>query len=145
MTPAVKLALIATLIMGVGWPFLKLSQQAGVNASWVLMLNGFSSAFIGLASLLFFNYSKRPPTGGILITILTLLVLNAGFFLTNHALSLRGGQVSVVYAITPAATLITILIGLIFLKESEGVVVLKLVFGALLVLAGSYFVSSSVK
>lgn len=145
MTPAVKLALIAILFAGAGWPFLKVSQQAGVSASWILILNGFSSAFIGLISLVFFDYSKRPPTVGVLIAIATLLILNTSFFLTNYSLSLRGGQVSIIYAISPAATLIAILIGLLFLKESGSVIVLKLIFGALLILTGSYFVSTSIK
>lgn len=146
MSPAVKLALLAAVFVGMGAPFLKISQRIGVNAGEILVINGFASVTIGLLSFKLFNYQTNELNFlGILVPFITLLVMNIGFLFTNHSLSLSGGFASVVYAITPASTLLTILIGLVFLKEVQQVIVLRLLLGSLLILAGSFFVSTSLK
>lgn len=146
MNQVVKLAMIATFFMGAGYPLLKIGQEKGVNAGWTLVINGFSCVVLGLASQLFMNYSNRwPPINGILILITATLITNIGFFLAMSSLSLEGGLVSVVSIITSAAPLIAITIGLIFLNEAQSVIVPKLILGALLILAGAFFVSNSIK
>lgn len=146
MNPAIKLAMIATLFMGGGYPLLKVGQEAGVNAGWILIINGFSCMIIGSISFTFMPYINRwPQVTGALIVLAATLITNIGFLLTMHAFSLKGGLVSIVYIITSAAPLIAIIIGLVFLNEARSVIVPKLIFGALLVLTGAFFVSNSIK
>ena len=140
MSPAVRLILLAVIFTGIGTPFLKISQRLGVNASEILLVNSFASALIGFLGFRFIDYQS---TG--FVAFGTLLILNVGFLLTNYSLSLDGGLLSVIYAITPAATTLTILIGLIFLKEDQQIIVLRLLLGASFILLGSYLVSTSLK
>lgn len=147
MSQVLRLVLLAVICGGFGTPFLKISSQRfGINASELLIINGFTSILIGLVGFRIFSYQTSGIGGiGILFAFVTLLVLNMGFLFMNHSLSFNDGLVSVVYAVTPAGTLITILIGLIFLKEAQQVIVLRLLLGSLLILAGSFFVSTSLK
>ncbi|OGN09257.1 MAG: hypothetical protein A3J46_04630 [Candidatus Yanofskybacteria bacterium RIFCSPHIGHO2_02_FULL_41_11] len=146
MSPAVRLILLAVIFTGIGTPFLKISQRLGVNASEILLVNSFASALIGFLGFRFIDYQSTGFGGfGLFVAFGTLLILNVGFLLTNYSLSLDGGLLSVIYAITPAATTLTILIGLIFLKEAQQIIVLRLLLGASFILLGSYLVSTSLK
>ena len=146
MSPAVKLVLLAIIFTGIGTPFLKVSQRLGINASEVLIVNGLVSTFICFLCFKFLNYQSSGVGGaGLFVIFGTLLVLNIGFILVNHSLSLGGGLVSVIYAITPAATMITLFISLVFLREMEKVIVLRLIAGSLFILIGTILVSLSIK
>ena len=146
MNPAVKLAMIATLFMGAGYPLLKVGQTAGVSAGWILIINGFACMIIGSIGFMFVHYINGwPQINGASIVLAATLVTNIGFLLSMHALSLKGGFVSIVYIVTSAAPLIAIIIGLVFLNEARSVIVPKLIFGALLILTGAFFVSNSIK
>lgn len=146
MDPVIKWAMVAALFMGAGYPLLKIGQQEGINAGWVLVINGLSCIVIGVMSQLFMNYTNRwPNINGISIIVAATLITNIGFFLAMYTFSLKGGLVSVVYVITAIAPLITTIIGLIFLKEAQNVIISRLIFGTILILSGILFVSGSIK
>ncbi|MDP3792520.1 MAG: hypothetical protein Q8Q89_02205 [bacterium] len=146
MNPAVRLALMALIFIGVGAPLLKVSQRVGINASELLIINSFSSLMLGLIGYWFLDYKSTGfHVVGISLAVVATMILNTGFLLTNHSLSLEGGLVSVIYAITPVATMLTIFIGLIFLSEAQRVVVYQLILGALLIMVGTILVATSIK
>lgn len=142
-----RLVLLAVLCGGFGTPFLKISSQRfGINASELLIINGFTSVLIGLLGFKIFNYQTSGIGSiGTLVAFATLLVLNIGFLCTNHSLSFDDGLVSSVYAIIPAGTFITVLIGLIFLKEAQQLNLWRFILGSLLMFVAITLVSSSVK
>ena len=140
------IVLLSIVLVGVGAPLLKVSQKLGINASQILYINSLSCLIIGTAGYYIFDYSNTQPTlGGIGIAFLATMILNVSFISVNRAFSLDGGYVSLIYSLAGASSLITVLIGLIFLNESEKVVVSRLLLGAGLILSGSFLVSSSVK
>lgn len=146
MEPAVKLVLCATLIFGIFSPLLKISQRAGVNASELLLINGFTCMLISLITSQIFKYQTSGfNLQALAIVVPATLILNISFFMVNYSFSLKGGNVSVIYAITPASTLLTVAIGLFFLKESNTVVWYKLMAGVMLILTGVFLAATSIK
>lgn len=146
MSPAVNIAFLATFIIGATTPFLKISQQAGINASELLFINGLSNMLVSVIGFLTFNYSTSGFNArGLSVAIPSTIILNVGFFLINYSFSLKSGLVSVMYAITPAASLITIIIGLKFLGESSSVILYRFLIGAAFIIFGTFLVTTSIK
>ncbi|GEM_PF-2703043 len=143
---AIKLTLLATVFFGLSAPLLKLSQQAGINASQILFINCFSCLLIGIAGLRVFNYqASGMNVRGLCIGLAGTLIGNAAFILINRAFSLDGGNISVIYAITPASILVTIFIGLLFLNEADHVVLSRFLIGMSMVITGIYVINTSIK
>ena len=148
MNQAVRtIALLSIVLVGIGSPLLKVSQKLGINASQILYINSLSCLIIGTVGYYVFDYSNVPQATlkGMSMAFLATMILNISFISINRAFSLNGGYVSLIYSFAGAASLITVLIGLWFLNESEKVIVSRLLLGAGLILSGSFLVSSSVK
>ncbi len=149
MSLTLKFALLSALFFGVGGPLAKMTvNNYTMDVRLFLVVNGICSALVGILALGYKDigsFVSTPSMGAIFLAVLTGLVMNSSYLFSNLSLSLKDGTVSVTYAITAAAPLLSILISLCFLNEANKVILLKLLIGALMIIIGVYIVTTSIK
>lgn len=139
----VVLSLIAAILYGFGGPVMKYAGLAGATPNGLALMYG-----VGLI-IMSFNLGGKAtffttPTGAVL-GLLVGLMFGLAFRAIARAFTLPTGYVSVVLLITAAYPVISCLYGLLFMGESQHVLLGRLIIGTGLVVSGVYCVSTSIK
>lgn len=134
--------LLPAFAFGLGAIFQKAAVLQGVGVGTYIFYVGLVSVFGGLVMRVVFGeagwaFSGLPLAlaGGLGVAVGT-----GGIAYAVHRL---GAPISLIAPITVISTLVTVVFGFIVFKEYESVEVLKLLGGALLVVAGAALVATS--
>ncbi|MEX0628858.1 MAG: hypothetical protein WEB63_00415 [Cucumibacter sp.] len=134
--------LVPALAFGVGAIFQKGAALQGMQVGTYILFAGAVTLVGGL--IMRFAFGETGWTlGAVPMAIGGGLGMAIGTGAFTFALVRLGAPVSLIAPITVVSTLVTVFLSFLIFKEHEGVVALRLVAGALLVVAGAALVATS--
>lgn len=139
-------ALITSLCYGLSGPIVKVGFNKGMHPDGFALAYAVGLMSYSLMTLFQKGYAGMYPTTASLGWGIAAGVLCAvGFRLSAIALAVPDSLVAVIVVIGATYPLISCMISLPMLGESARVILPKLVAGALLIIGGTYLVSTSVR
>ncbi|MBI4158151.1 MAG: EamA family transporter [Candidatus Yanofskybacteria bacterium] len=141
------LALATALLLGVGGPLVRIAERMGISPKDYVFINFVVGPIIGIMLLagrgqpLFSSIAQTPK--GALLAVLATVILNLSFVLMTTALHLPEGHVSVFFMVTSSSVIVSSMIGLLFLGESDKINLLSWSVGAAMILGGAFLVVNS--
>jgi uncharacterized membrane protein len=134
--------LLPAFLFGISAIFQKGAMLNGVGPGTYMVYQGIVSLAIGLLVRQILGETGWTPPG-----VPSAIAGSVLFALASGAISFAiwrlGAPISLIAPITVISTLVTVILGFIVFREHEGVAALKLLGGALLVVAGAALVATS--
>lgn len=141
-----KLAVIASLGYGLCMPFAKMAYKNGMHANGFSLLYGIILVTISLPTI----YSGGmitlfPSNPALWYGIISTLICAVGFKAQADASASPASIIAVVSIIASTYPLVSSSVLLPFMGEAGKIIVPKFLFGSVLIIAGGYLVSTSLK
>jgi len=133
--------IIPALLFGISGICQKLSNQHGISTGAYVVSVGLGVVLVGVA-LCLFNTSQTANMKSIIPAVIMGLCWGVGVLLVSMAISRYDTKLSILAPLYNMNTLVTVIGALIIFSEWKDVNVVKLIIGALLIVAGGVLVST---
>jgi len=133
--------IIPALLFGISGICQKLSNQHGISTGAYVVSVGLGVVLVGVA-LCLFNTSQAANMKSIIPAVIMGLCWGVGVLLVSMAISRYDTKLSILAPLYNMNTLVTVIGALIIFSEWKDVNVVKLIIGALLIVAGGVLVST---
>ena len=133
--------IIPAILFGISGICQKLSNQHGISTGAYVVSVGLGVVLVGVV-LCLFNTSQTANMKSIVPAVTMGLCWGVGVLLVSMAISKYGTKLSVLAPLYNMNTLVTVVGALILFSEWKDLNVVKLMIGALLIVAGGVLVST---
>ena len=133
--------IIPAILFGISGICQKLSNQHGISTGAYVVSVGLGVVLVGVV-LCLFNTSQTANMKSIVPAVTMGLCWGVGVLLVSMAISKYGTKLSVLAPLYNMNTLVTVVGALILFSEWKDLNVVKLIIGALLIVAGGVLVST---
>ena len=133
--------IIPAILFGISGICQKLSNQHGISTGAYVVSVGLGVVLVGVV-LCLFNTSQTANVKSIVPAVTMGLCWGVGVLLVSMAISKYGTKLSVLAPLYNMNTLVTVVGALILFSEWKDLNVVKLIIGALLIVAGGVLVST---
>ena len=133
--------IIPAILFGISGICQKLSNQHGISTGAYVVSVGLGVVLVGVV-LCLFNTSQTANVKSIVPAVTMGLCWGVGVLLVSMAISKYGTKLSVLAPLYNMNTLVTVVGALILFSEWKDLNVVKLMIGALLIVAGGVLVST---
>jgi uncharacterized membrane protein len=133
---------VPAVIFGLGGIFVKASNQEGMSINYFILFSGIGALSVSVLAFMLFG-EKSINVKSCIYAFLVGATWALGVLLITMALIKYNTPMSIISPLNCTACFVTVLLALIIFSEWKNLLVIRLVIGTILIVAGAMLVSTS--